>query len=120
VFTSLRGREVGGMWRMLTQSTDLELTLDSLEPKEPHRWQARWTAHYTFSATKRRVTNRVTSDIRIHDGKIIEQHDTFDFGAWQSQALGLFGTLLGWTGIPGGAIRKKANERLGAFLKKDA
>jgi ketosteroid isomerase-like protein len=117
VFPSLRGREVGGMWRMLTLSSDLELTLDSLEPAGEHRWTAKWTARYTFSATKRRVTNRVTSNIRMQDDKIVEQHDEFDFAAWQSQALGLFATLLGWTGIPGRAIQKKAQSRLAAFLK---
>jgi len=121
VFPSLRGHEVGGMWRMLTQSTDLQLTLDSLVPKGPHRWEARWTAHYTFTVTKRRVVNRVTSDLRFADGgdKIVEQHDAFDFRAWQAQALGPVAKLLGWTGLPGNKIKSAANARLAAFLKKE-
>jgi len=121
VFPSLRGREVGGMWRMLTQSTDLELTLDSLEPDGPHRWRARWTARYTFTLTKRRVVNHVSSDLRFEDAgdKIVEQHDTFDFASWQAQALGPIATLLGWTGLPGKKIKSAARERLSGFLKKE-
>jgi ketosteroid isomerase-like protein len=118
VFTSLRGVEVGGMWRMLTQKSNLQLTLDSLVQKGEHRWEARWTAKYTFSATGRNVTNVVTSDIRLEDGKIVEQHDTFDFRSWQTQALGWPGAWLGWTGIPGRAIQKKAMQSLRTFLEK--
>jgi ketosteroid isomerase-like protein len=117
VFTSLRGREIGDMWRMLTKSSiDLALELGEIRPGDSaNTFIAPWIARYTFTLTRRKVVNRVTSTITIENGKIVRQRDVFDFASWQRQALGLPGVLLGWTGIPGRKVQERAAKNLAAF-----
>jgi ketosteroid isomerase-like protein len=117
VFTSLRGREIGDMWRMLTKSSiDLALELGEITPgAEANTFIAPWIARYTFTLTRRKVENHVTSTIKIENGKIVRQRDVFDFASWQRQALGLTGILLGWTGIPGRKVQERAAKNLAAF-----
>ena len=120
VFPSLRGKEVGGMWRMLTgRAKDLVLTIDEIR-EDGDNIIARWTAVYPFTSTGNMVTNHVTSTIHIVNGKITTQRDVFDFAAWQAQALGAFGRFLGWTGLPGAILRKKAADGLATFMRKQA
>jgi ketosteroid isomerase-like protein len=118
VFPSLRGAEIGAMWRMLTgRSQDLDIKLEDVEGGG-ESFLARWTARYTFTATGRKVTNRVTSAIQVRGDRIAAQRDSFDFPLWQAQALGNFGRLLGWSGLPGMMIRRKAAQNLAAFRAK--
>ena len=120
VFPSLRGPEVGAMWEMITsRAQDFTLTLDEVRD-EDSRVVARWTAHYTFTGTGRSVVNHVTSTLRIVEGKIAQQRDDFDFRAWQAQALGAFGRLLGWTGLPGRIVRNGAAKNLAAYRRARA
>jgi len=120
VFPSLRGKEVGAMWRMLTsRAKELVLTVDEILEDGPTTIIARWTAVYPFTSTGNMVTNHVTSTLRIENGKITTQRDVFDFAAWQAQALGAFGRFLGWTGLPGSIVRKKAAEGLQIFMSKN-
>lgn len=117
VFPDLRGREAGGMWRMLTeQATDLEIELASHEA-DGDRGSARWLADYTFSRTGRKVHNDVTASFRFDDDGLITEHsDDFDFHRWSRQALGLPGLLLGWTPIVRNGVRKQAAASLEQFL----
>jgi ketosteroid isomerase-like protein len=121
VFPTLRGREIGDMWRMLTaRAHDLALELGEIKaaPGEADTFIAPWIARYTFTATGRKVENHVTSTLRIEQGKIARQRDVFDFRSWQAQALGAFGMLLGWTGLPGSIVQKQAAKGLAAFRAK--
>ena len=53
---------------------------------------AHWEAHYLFSATGRKVLNRIDAEFEFdHAGLIVRHRDRFDFWAWSRQALGLPG-----------------------------
>src|SRR5687767_3053703 len=65
VFTDLRGREAGAMWRMLTgRADDLEIELREHEADE-ERGSAHWIARYTYSQTGRHVTNDIQAKFRF-------------------------------------------------------
>ena len=49
------------------------------------------------------------------DGRFAEHIDDFSFHTWSKQALGLPGTLLGWTPILPAMTQKKARAQLAAF-----
>jgi len=115
VFPNLSGAEVGKMWRMLcSQAKNFELTFDAIEADEL-TGKARWEARYDFSATGRRVHNKIDAVFEFQDGKIIKHIDTFDFWKWSSQALGLVGFLLGWMPLLRKKVQKQAGERLAGF-----
>jgi len=56
---------------------------------------ADWVARYTFSATKRHVTNRIHASLQFRDELIHRHIDHFLLYAWSEQALGPVGLLLG-------------------------
>ena len=58
--------------------------------------RAHWDATYTYSATGRRVVNKIDATFAFRDGRITRHHDRFDLHRWARQALGLDGSLLGW------------------------
>ena len=112
VFPDLRGERAGDMWRMLTE-TGSDLRIELLEhDADGDAGSAHWRAHYTFTATGRKVVNDVRATLRFADGQIAEHHDDFGFHRWARQALGPMGLLLGWTPIVKGSVRKKAAARL--------
>ena len=118
VFTDLRDDEPGAMWRMLTGASD-DLSVELLEHQaDDDSGSARWLAHYTFTQTGRHVDNDVRAKFRFRDGLIVEHRDEFGFHRWARQALGPTGLLLGWTPIVQGSVRKRARERLEAFLAR--
>lgn len=120
VFPDLRGTRAGHMWRMLLErATDLEVTLGPVDASAEggSTW---WEATYTFSATGRRVKNRVTSTLRLEGGLIVEHEDRFALWAWMRMALGAPGVLLGWTPLLRGKVRKQALGRLERWEAKHA
>lgn len=119
VFT-LEGEKAGAMWRMLcTRAKDLELTFDKVQA-EGNTGSAHWEAHYTFSATGRKVHNKIDASFEFNDEGLIVRHtDTFPFWRWTRQALGLPGILLGWTPIVQGKVRSQANSQLERFIEKE-
>ena len=123
VFT-LQGRErIGGMWRMLCDTTrakgrdawKLEFSDISADATTG---RAHWEAHYRFSATGRLVHNIIDAEFTFKDGLIATHHDAFDFWRWSRQALGTPGVLLGWTPIVRNKVRTQAAANLAAFMKK--
>ena len=115
-FGDLAGGEVGGMWRMLTsRSSDLEISF-VLQEEDDAQAVVRWTARYTFSATGRKVENRVVSRLRVRDGRVVAQRDEFDFYGWARQALGPIGLAIGWSGFFQRAFQRKARAALRAYL----
>ncbi|MGI8641824.1 MAG: nuclear transport factor 2 family protein [Pyrinomonadaceae bacterium] len=116
VFPNLSGAEVGEMWRMLcSQAKNFEVTFADIEADE-RTGKAHWEARYNFSATGRRVHNKINAEFEFQDGKIIKHKDTFDFWKWSSQALGPVGFLLGWTPLLRKKVQKQARERLAKFM----
>lgn len=118
VFTSLKGREAGDMWRMLcTRAQDFSLTFSDITADE-QQGSARWVARYTFSQTGRTVVNEIRAEFVFRDGRIVEHRDHFDLWRWCRQALGLKGWLLGWLPVVQGAIRRQARLGLASFQSK--
>lgn len=116
VFPILSGPEVSGMWRMLcSQAKNFELTFASVQADE-RKGKAHWEARYDFSATGRRVHNKIDAEFEFRDGKIIKHTDTFDFWKWSRMALGLVGLILGWTPLLRKKVQKQARERLAKFM----
>lgn len=117
VFPDLRGPRAGGMWRMLCE-TATELTIEFSDVKAAETTgSAHWEARYPFSATGRRVHNRVDAEFRFQDGLIIEHKDHFDFWRWSRMALGPAGLVLGWTPILRNKVRGQAGAKLDKYLQ---
>ena len=120
VFPDLRGAEPGAMWRMLAGRAE-DLRVELLDhTADGDRGTAHWRAHYTFVQTGRPVVNDVHASFRFQDGLIAEHDDSFGFYRWSRQALGLRGTLLGWTPFVRNAVRRGAREGLEEFMARDA
>jgi ketosteroid isomerase-like protein len=116
----LHGADAGMMWRMLcTNGRDLQLEVSGIG-SDGREGRAHWDARYTFSATGRKVLNRIDARFEFRDGLIVRHVDRFDFWAWSRQALGLPGWLLGWSGALRGKVRAQAAKSLAAFAAKAA
>lgn len=120
VFIDLEGARARGMWQMLCErGKDLKIEFRDIEADDS-TGRAQWEARYTFSATGRRVHNKIDAQFEFEDGKIIRHRDSFSFWAWASQALGPMGALLGWSGFLKVRVRLQAARSLDAFLQKTA
>lgn len=118
IFPDLHGGDVGAMWEMLcTRGKDLTVAFDNVEADE-QRGSAHWTARYTFSATKRHVTNRIDASFIFRDGLFIRHVDRFPLYAWTRQALGPVGLLLGWTPMLQSRVRQQAATSLQQWIAK--
>lgn len=116
----LHGADAGMMWRMLlTNGKDLTLEYSGIEADD-RTGRAHWDARYTFSATGRKVLNRIDASFEFRDGLIVRHVDRFDFWTWSRQALGTPGLLLGWSGFLKSKVRAKAAAGLAAFKQKVA
>jgi len=114
---SLEGKRIGAMWHMLLEGAkDLSGGARSVSA-EGEEAKARWFAHYTFSATGRRVLNEIKARFRFKDGLIFRHHDEFPFWIWARQALGLPGLLLGWMPRMRQTVQARARANLDKFLK---
>lgn len=116
VFPALSKREVGEMWRMLcSQAKNFELAFSDIEAND-QTGKAHWEAQYDFSATGRRVHNKIDAEFEFQDGKIIKHTDTFPFWKWSRMALGPAGLLLGWTPLVRKKVQRQAGDRLSRFM----
>jgi hypothetical protein len=120
VFTLDGPRQIGGMWRMLCETTKAKgLAHWKLEVSQVTERSAHWDAHYMFSATGRKVLNRIDASFEFDSqGLILRHRDRFDFWAWSRQALGTPGLLLGWTPFLRNKVRAQATANLQRFLDK--
>ncbi len=111
-FGELKGEEAKDMWRMLcANAKDLKVTFEILE-EQGNMVKAHWEAIYTFSRTGRRVHNKIDTTILLENGLILDHRDSFSLWQWSSQALGVAGWLLGWSG----SFRKKFNNETRKLL----
>jgi len=117
VFKKLNASEVKAMWEMLIlRGNDLELEYKNVNADDK-TGSAEWVATYTFSKTKRKVINRISAHFVFDNGKIVSHIDKFNFYKWSSQALGLTGLLLGWTGFLKKKVQLQAQSQLERFMK---
>ena len=119
VFLLLRGDEVRSMWEMLCKrAKDFSLNYSDIKSVDEEYYTCNWVANYTFSATGKKVTNRVKAFMRIQNGKITEHSDAFRLSTWMAQALGFKGYWLGWTGFMKRAVQKKARLNLTTYMNQ--
>jgi ketosteroid isomerase-like protein len=118
-FKDLKGFEAGAMWQMLcTNARDLTIVFSGISADDT-KGCAHWDATYTFSATGRKVINKIDATFTFKDGKIIDHRDKFDFKKWMGMALGLMGKLFGGTNFLQNKVRSTAQNNLQAFIKKN-
>lgn len=118
VFPDLDANGVKAMWKMLLSSgPDLRIEFEVLE-ENATGGTVEWDAYYTFSASGRTVHNAVTSKFVLKAGSVIEQVDVFNFWRWSRQALGLKGTLLGWTPLMRNKVQRTAASRLAKAMRE--
>jgi ketosteroid isomerase-like protein len=115
VFPDLDAEGVGAMWRMLcARGKDLAVVASDVRA-DATTGRAHWVATYTYSATGRRVENRIDAAFEFRGGRIVRHRDRFDLYRWARQALGPSGLMLGWLPPVQRAIRKRAATALAAW-----
>lgn len=120
VFTDLRGENAGAMWKMLCErGQDLRVEFGDVRADD-RAGSAHWEAWYTFTGTGRKVHNRIDASFEFDGGRIVRHTDRFDLHRWAGQALGLPGTLLGWTPLLQNRIRAMAARNLDAWQARNA
>ena len=118
VFKNLNAKEVKAMWHMLiTKGKDLRIEFSVISATE-NTAKAHWDAYYTFSATGKKVINRIDANFEIENGKIVKHTDNFNFYIWAKQAFGLTGMLLGWTSFLNKKVSAQAMKNLAHFMHK--
>lgn len=119
VFCNLNSIEVSAMWQMLlTRSKDLEVVFSKIKEEEEGKVTAYWEARYTFTATHKKVINKVWASFEIEEGKIKKHTDNFNFYQWAKQAFGAGGFLLGFTGFFKAKVQQTAMLKLKSFMQK--
>ncbi len=114
-FGLLKGNEVSQMWKMLIERSKGNMKIEFSDVKaDDHLGSTKWIANYRFSKTNRKVVNTIYSKFYFKDGLIIKHTDDFDIWKWAKQAIGLKGSLFGWTGF----MQKKIQEQARFSLKK--
>ena len=100
------------------RAKDFSLNYSDIKSVDEEYYTCNWVANYTFSATGKKVTNRVKAFMRIQNGKITEHSDAFRLSTWMAQALGFKGYWLGWTGFMKRAVQKKARLNLTTYMNQ--
>ena len=115
VFPSLDALGAASMWRMLcARGKDLVVGVSDIRA-DASTGSARWVATYTFSATGRKVANRIAAAFDFRDALIVRHVDRFSLWRWAAMALGPKGALLGWCLPVRAAIRAQGAKSLAAF-----
>ena len=114
-FRQLKGKDAFAMWHMLClNAKDFELTFSNIATSEI-KGRCNWQASYSFSKTGRKVDNMITANFIFKDGLIIGHKDEFDLWRWSRMALGLPGTLLGWSPFMQNKVNQNALKSLEKF-----
>lgn len=118
VFRNLDAREVKAMWQMLiSRGVDMNLTFGNIK-ENGGKVSAYWEAHYTFTATGRKVVNKINAEFELENGKIVRHTDDFNFYKWAKQAFGAGGFLLGWTTAFKAKVGETAKKKLEEYMTK--
>ncbi len=119
-FGVLKGEKAGQMWRMLCNSQkgkEFHVTFSNITCQED-KGTAHWEAQYEFSATGRKVHNKIKASFELKDGKISKHIDSFSLRTWGKQAMGFKGLLIGGTGFFKNKLQEKTNHALEAYMAK--
>jgi ketosteroid isomerase-like protein len=120
VFPALDAAGVAAMWQMLcARGKDLSVVASDVEA-DAATGRARWVATYTYSATGRRVENRIDASFAFREGLIVRHDDRFGLWRWMRHALGLKGTLLGWLPPVQRAVRAQAAKALAEWRARNS
>ena len=118
VFTDLCGAAAGTMWKMLCErGKDLKIEFRDVRA-DATSGSAHWEAWYTFSASGRKVHNIIDASFEFRNGMIVKHTDRFNLHRWAGLALGLPGTLLGWTPLLQNKIRAMAKKGLDDYTAR--
>jgi len=118
-FGPLKGKQVTDMWRMLLERGKGNISITYSNPQaDDTRGSIHWEAKYPFSKTGRKVHNKIDTTFEFKDGKIYRHKDVFDLWKWSSQALGLTGSLLGFTPFLKNKIKKQSLSLLEKYQAK--
>jgi len=117
VFRDLHGVQVEAMWHMLCdQGTDLEIVFSNISADD-QTGSAHWEATYTLAKTGRVVHNKINASFTFENGKIVRHVDDFNLWRWARMALGITGTLVGWSSSAQSKIRESAGRGLTRFIE---
>lgn len=106
----LHGADIGTMWAGLFRP-GAKVTVKTHPLKETGEVvTGTWEAWYEFQG--RPIHNVIHSTFLLKDGLIVSQRDRFNFWKWTRMALGLKGTLLGWTPMVRKAVQRQAMKRI--------
>jgi hypothetical protein len=119
---NLRGAgEIGALWAMLCEAIDrrrLEhwrIEVSDIEATAK-RGRARWEPHYSIRASGRAVHSVIDAEFTFDkEGRIVSHDERFSFWNWSHQALGMQGTLLGWSPLLRLKTRAWLNQSLAAY-----
>jgi len=118
VFPQLDRLGTVAMWSMLCErAADLAIETSAISADDA-RGAAHWDATYTYSATKRRVLNRIDASFTFKDGLILRHEDRFSLYRWMRQAFGFNGIVAGWVPMVQRAVRGQAAKALAAYRAK--
>ena len=114
-FGTIKGEKAKAMWHMLIERGKgaNKVTYSDVQATDTSG-STKWVAKYPYGEKKRPVVNHVQASFTFKDGKIFTHTDDFNLHKWSKQALGLPGTLLGWTGF----MRKKIQQQTGSLLEE--
>lgn len=114
-FRQLKRNDALAMWHMLClNAKDFELIFSNITTIE-NKGSCDWQASYSFSKTGRKVENVIKANFTFRDGLIVDHKDAFDLWHWSRMALGLPGTLLGWSSFMQNKINQNALKSLEKF-----
>lgn len=119
-FGVLKGEKAGQMWHMLCNSQkgkEFHVTFSNVTYQE-EKGTARWEAQYEFSATGRKVHNKIKASFEFKDDKIIKHIDSFSLRTWASQAMGFKGFLIGGTRFFKNKLQEKTKHALERYMAK--
>jgi len=117
VFGLLDAEHTTSMWKMLCKNAkDFQLQYHTIELLDEEYATCQWDCSYQFSATGKKVNNRIKAYMKFNDGLIIEHSDAFDFYKWTRMAFGIKGLLFGWTNFMQKRIQEKARKNLIRFM----
>jgi hypothetical protein len=119
VFPGLRGKEIADMWAMLAaRAKGFRLEFRDVSADDT-RGRAHWEAWYLFGGA-RPVHNVIDAEFTFEAGRIASHVDQFEFWRWSRQALGLPGTLLGWSGLLQRSVQRRSRGLLDAWRAQHA
>jgi ketosteroid isomerase-like protein len=118
-FGKLTSNETRGMWQMLvSRGKDLKVVFSNVNANETNG-SAHWVATYTFSATGKKVVNRINAHFEFKDNKIFRHSDSFDLNKWFLQAFGWKGYFFIVLPFLRKAFKTKARQQVEAYGKKN-